>query len=114
MMIDSYSFGHIVINGKAYTSDVIIYKDRVNASWWRKEGHLLQWSDLTDILKAKPDTLIIGKGYSGVMSVPKELVDRIEAMEIEVKVEKTIKAVELYNGLQGKKSRVIAALHITC
>jgi hypothetical protein len=114
MKIDSYSFGHIVINGKAYTSDVIIYEDHVNASWWRKEGHLLQWPDISEIVKPKPDILIIGSGYSGVMSVPPELVDRIEALGIEVKVERTTKAVELFNGLQGKKSRVIAALHITC
>ena len=114
MKIDSYSFGHIVIDGKAYTSDVIIYEDHVDASWWRNEGHLLQWPDLTDVLKAKPDTLVIGKGYSGVMSVPRELIQRIKAMGIEVQVEKTTKAVELYNSLQRKKSRVIAAIHITC
>ena len=45
MKIDSYSFGRIVINGKTYTSDVIIFPDKVDASWWRKEGHLLQLAD---------------------------------------------------------------------
>jgi len=114
MKIDSYSFGHIVINGKVYTSDVIIYNDRVDGSWWRKEGHLLQWLDISDIMKSKPDILVIGKGYSGVMSVPSELVDRIAALGIDVKVDKTTKAVEIFNSLQGKKSNVIAALHITC
>ncbi len=114
MKIDSYSFGNIVINGKAYTSDVIIYCDRVDASWWRKEGHLLQWPDITDIVKTKPDILIVGSGYSGVMSVSPELVDHIAALGIDVKVEKTTKAVELFNSLQGKTSRVIAVLHITC
>ncbi len=112
--IDSYSFGNIVINGKAYTSDVIIYCDRVDASWWRKEGHLLQWQDINDIVKTKPDILIVGSGYSGVMSVSPELVDHIAALGIDVKVEKTTKAVELFNSLQGKTSRVIAVLHITC
>jgi len=32
MKIDSYSFGRIVIDGQVYTSDVIIYPDRVDAS----------------------------------------------------------------------------------
>jgi len=114
MKIDSYSFGHIVINGKAYTSDVIVYEDHIDASWWRKEGHLLQWPDITEILKAKPDILVIGNGHSGVMSVPKEIIDRITALGIDVQVEKTTKAVELFNSLRGKKSRIIAALHITC
>jgi len=113
MKIDSYSFGRIVINKKTYTSDVIIYPGRVDASWWRKEGHLLQFADVAEALQAKPDVLVIGTGYAGVMRVPRETVDRIAAQGIEVMVERTSKAVELYNDLQGAKT-VIAALHITC
>ncbi len=113
MKIDSYSFGRIVIDGKTYTSDVIIYPGRVDASWWRKEGHLLQLADLVEALQAKPDVLIIGTGYSGVMRVPKETVDGIVRRGVEVTAERTSKAVEEYNELRGKKT-VIAALHITC
>jgi len=113
MKIDSYSFGRIVINGKTYTSDVIIYPDRVDAAWWRKEGHLLQHADVADALQAKPDVFVIGTGAAGVMRVPRETVDRIAGQGIEVKVERTAKAVEVYNDLQGTKI-VIAALHITC
>ena len=79
MKIDSYSFGRIVINKKTYTTDVIIYPGRVDASWWRKEGHLLQFADVAEALQAKPDVLVIGTGYAGVMRVPKETVDRIAA-----------------------------------
>lgn len=113
MKIDSYSFGRIVINKKTYTSDVIIYPGRVDASWWRKEGHLLQFADVAEALQAKPDVLVIGTGYAGVMRVPRETVDRIAAQGIEVKVERTSKAAALFNDLQGAKT-VIAALHITC
>jgi hypothetical protein len=113
LKIDSYSFGRIVINGKTYTSDVIIYPGRVDASWWRKEGHLLLLADLAEALMAKPDILVIGSGHDGVMRVPKDTIDRIAAQGIEVKVERTSKAVEVYNDLQGAKT-VIAALHLTC
>ena len=113
MKIDSYSFGRIVINGKTYTADVIIYPGRVHAPWWRKEGHLLQLEDLTEALQARPDVLVIGTGYAGVMRVPQETVDRIVMLGIEVKVERTSKAVEAYNDLQGATT-VIAALHLTC
>ena len=113
MKIDSYSFGRIVINGKTYTSDVIIYPGRVHAPWWRKEGHLLQLADLAEALQAKPDMLVIGTGYAGVMRAPQETVDRIVMQGIEVKVERTSKAVEVYNDLQGIKT-AIAALHLTC
>ncbi|NTW59702.1 MAG: hypothetical protein HGB21_03775 [Nitrospirae bacterium] len=113
MKIDSYSFGRIVIDGKTFTSDVIIYPGRVDASWWRKEGHLLQLADLSEPLQAKPHVLVIGTGYAGVMRVPRETIDRIAGLGIEVTVERTSKAVGLYNELEGRRT-VIAALHITC
>jgi len=33
MHISDYRFGRIVIDGKTYTSDVIVYPDRVDPSW---------------------------------------------------------------------------------
>ena len=113
MRIDSYSFGRIVINGKIFTSDVIIYPGRVDAAWWRREGHLLQAEDLAEALRAKPGVLIIGTGYYGVMRVPRETVERIAALGIAVNVEKTGRAVELHNDLE-LAGNVIAALHLTC
>lgn len=113
MKIDHYSFGTIIINGKTYTSDVIIYPDHVDSSWWRKEGHYLQPTDLDKALGAKPNLLIIGTGYSGVMKVPEETILFVKSKGIEVLVERTEKAVELYNTL-SKTKKVVAALHLTC
>ena len=113
MKIEHYSFGRITIDGKTYTSDVIIYPGRVDSSWWRKEGHYLQVVDLTDVINAKPEVLIIGTGYSGVMVVPKETISHLESKGIEVHVARSEKAVEIFNKLQKEKI-VIAALHLTC
>ncbi len=113
MKIDSYSFGQIVIEGKKYTADVIVYDNRVDSSWWRKEGHELYPEDITEALKDKPDILIIGTGNVGMMKVPKKTAEYIASRGVDVKVERTGKAVDLFNQLQGKKS-VIAALHLTC
>ncbi len=114
MKIDSYSFGRIVIDGQAYGSDVIIFSDRVDATWRRKEGHRLYPEDIADVLNALPDILIIGTGYSGVMTVPKKTIEYVASHGVDVKVDKTGKAVDLFNGLQGKKKHVIAVLHLTC
>ncbi|MDI6800818.1 MAG: MTH938/NDUFAF3 family protein [Thermodesulfovibrionales bacterium] len=81
MKIDHYSFGRITIENKTYTSDVIIYRDRVDPSWWRKEGHYLHVEDLSDVINAKPDVLVIGTGYSGVMVVPKETFEFIKSKD---------------------------------
>jgi hypothetical protein len=113
MKIDSYSFGRLVVNGKKYTSDVIIYPDRVDPSWWRKEGHRLKLSDLADVLNAKPQSLIVGTGYSGMMDVPEETKNHIKSMGIDIFIGDTKRAVELFNTMQGKKT-VIAVLHLTC
>jgi hypothetical protein len=109
MHIDSYSFGQLVIDGQLFSSDVIIYKDKVDASWWRKEGHRLYPEDVLDVLNAHPDILIIGTGYSGMMIVQKKTIDHIVSRGIEVKVERTGKAVDEFNRLQCKKN-VVAAL----
>jgi hypothetical protein len=113
MKLEHYSFGRLTIDGKTYTSDVIIYPGRVDSSWWRKEGHYLQVVDLVDVINAKPEVLIIGTGYSGVMVVPKETVSHLESKGIEVHVARSEKAVEMFNKLQ-KEKLVIAALHLTC
>ena len=113
MKIESYSFGRIVINGKSYTSDVIVYPGRVDPSWRRQEGHRLTTEDVAAAVKARPEVLIIGTGHSGVMRVPQETVDAIAAQGIDVRVERTSRAVDLYNELRAER-KVIAALHLTC
>ncbi len=113
MKIDSYAFGSLIVDGKRYTSDVIIYPDRVDPSWWRKEGHRLQIADLADVLKAKPQLLVVGTGYSGMMVVPEETKDHIKSLGIDISITTTGKAVDVFNTMQRKKS-IIAVLHLTC
>jgi hypothetical protein len=113
MKIESYSFGKLVYGGQTYTSDLIIYPDRVDASWWRQQGHLLQMQDLEEILKENPHTLIIGTGYMGVMKVPPALRKKLKNKGIELHVERSGKAVKLFNTVDKAKT-VIAAFHLTC
>lgn len=113
MHIDDYSFGKIVIDGKTYTSDVIVYPGRVNASWRRKEGHYLEKGDLKDVLAASPDTVVIGTGNWGKMVVPQEAIDFLGAKGIETYAEKTASAVALFNS-QPKDRKVIGVFHLTC
>ncbi len=113
MKIEHNSFGNITIDGQTYTSDVIIFPDRVNSSWWRKEGHLLQVTDLKDVIKTKPEVLIVGTGAYGAMKVPEQTIEHLKSNGIEVYIENTKKAVELYNKISSKKP-AIAALHLTC
>ena len=113
MRIEHYSFGKITIDGKTYTSDVIIYPERVDSSWWRKEGHSLHIVDLKGVIDEKPEILVVGTGYSGMMVVPEETISYLRSKGVEVQVARTEKAVEFFNKL-SKDKKVIAALHLTC
>jgi len=112
-IVDSYRFGRIVVNGKSYTSDVIIFPDRVKDNWWRKTSHQLRLDELGDVIVAKPEVLVIGTGASGLMGVLPEVRQSLEAQGIQLIAEPTGEACNIYNQLCHSQ-RVVAALHLTC
>jgi len=112
-MIESYDFGKIVIDGKEFRSDVIIFPDRIEGNWWRKEGHTLNVDDVSKIVEAKPAVLIIGTGYSGMMKIDPHSEQYLNSCGIELIASKTEKACKTYNTLAVSR-RVVAAFHLTC
>lgn len=113
MKISHYSFGSITIDGETYTKDIIIYPDRIFSPWWRKEGHLLQVDDLTEVINVKLSLLIVGTGYYSTMKLPENTLDILALKNIEVLAENTQEAVKLFNEISSEKP-VVAALHLTC
>lgn len=113
-MIDHYSFGNIVINGQTYNSDVIIYPDQVDSSWWRDQGHSLVPQDITRVIQRKPDILIIGCGSSGLLTIPESTRAYVQEQGIKLIDRPTEEACQEYNRLLKAKANIIAALHLTC
>lgn len=112
-MIEDYGFGRIVIDGREYTSDVIIYPDHVDDCWWRQEGHHLQLADLKEILAASPEVLVVGTGAHGLMCIAPEVEQTLAQTGVELIALSTEQACRRYNELKDQK-RAIAALHLTC
>jgi hypothetical protein len=112
-MIDSYEFGKIVLDGKVYTSDLIILPDRIIDKWWREEGHKLSLKDIDVVLAEWPETFVIGTGASGAMQVLPEVRHVLGLRGVHVIIMNTKEACEAYNEVY-KTSRTIAALHLTC
>jgi len=112
-IVDSYQFGQIVISGKKYTSDVIIFPDRVKENWWRKSGHRLCLEDIAEIITENPEVLVVGTGASGLVKVLPEVKQSLEAQGIKLIAEPTNEACNIYNQLCHSQ-RVVAALHLTC
>jgi hypothetical protein len=112
--IENYTFGTLVIEGKKYTKDLILYPNKVITNWWREEGHSLCMKDLEVIKENKPDILIIGTGAYGRMKIPNEIRNKIKDLEIKVIVKKSAAAVKKYNKLVDQGEDVALAVHLTC
>ena len=110
-LIEDYSFGKIVIDGKHYTDDVILLKEKVIDGWWRKKGHQLSVDDLQKIIDFEPDLLIIGTGSSGRLSVPNSIQSKVG---FKIKSVPTKKACEIYNKELQKGKKIAGAFHLTC
>ena len=111
--IDSYSFGQVVVNGNKYTSDVIIFPDRVKDNWRRRTSHQLCLGDIAEVMAESPEVLVVGTGASGLMKVLPEVKEGVEFRGIKLIVEMTGKACPIYNQFCHSQ-KVIAALHLTC
>ena len=112
-IIGSYHFGQVVINGKKYSSDVIVFPDRVRDNWERKIGHQLCLEDIAEVIAKNPEVLIVGTGEFGLVEVLPEVQQAAQAQGIKLIAETTDKACHTYNQLCHCQ-RVVAALHITC
>ncbi len=112
-MSGPYRFGCITIEGKDYHADVIIYPDRVDDSWRRKEGHRLSLEDLKGVLGEEPDTLVVGTGYFGRMTIDPEVRDVCEKKGITLIASRTGKAWAEISRLKETR-KVVAVLHLTC
>ncbi|MBL7176687.1 MAG: hypothetical protein ISS66_12755 [Desulfobacteraceae bacterium] len=113
-MIDTFSFGSIVIDGKKYMSDLVIFPNgNVVDSWRRKSGHRLSGDDIRTLIESEPDVIIAGTGVNGLVIPDKELEKILSQTGIDFIYAPNQKAIELYNDLITKKS-VGACFHLTC
>ena len=113
-MIDTCSFGSIVIDGKKFTTDLIIYPDgKVKDSWRRKKGHELSSDDISELIESGPAVIIAGTGVSGLMKPQKELERLLYQKGIKFFPASNQQSMELYNEL-STKNRVGACFHLTC
>ncbi|MGB2662200.1 MAG: Mth938-like domain-containing protein, partial [Candidatus Omnitrophota bacterium] len=62
MRIDSYTFGSITVNGKRYTSDLIVFPDKIQSYWQRLDSHILNLDDLKEVMEYGPEILVVGRG----------------------------------------------------
>jgi len=113
-MIDSFSFGAMVIDGRQYSSDLIIYPDgHIQDSWWRGRGHVLSKRDIASLLETDPEIVIAGTGVNGLMKPEKNLKGYLSKRGIKFMVGPNDSAVRWFNDLH-ESHRVGACFHLSC
>ena len=112
-IVDSYRFGLVIVNGKSYTSDVVIFPDRVKENWRRKTSHQIRLDELSEAIAEVPEVLIVGTGAAGLVKVLPEVKQSLETQGIKLIAQPTNEACQIYNQL-CQSQRVVAALHLTC
>jgi hypothetical protein len=110
--IRDYRFGHVVVDGREETRDVIVLPHRVVSNWWRIDGHSLVLDDLDDVLDELPERLIVGTGASSRMRPDPSTLDRLRERGLQVECLPTDRAVVRFGELDP--ARTAAALHLTC
>ncbi len=114
MVIESYAFGNIVIDGKRYTSDLTIYPDgKIVAGWWRQSGHLMTEADIVDLICAGPEVIVVGTGASGMLKPARGIEKVLEKKGIRMVATPCSQAINHFNELSQSK-KVGACFHLTC
>ncbi|MFZ5451304.1 MAG: Mth938-like domain-containing protein [Thermodesulfobacteriota bacterium] len=113
MHIDSYDFGRIVIDGRTFTQDLLIWPGHIKSDWWRGEAHLLQIPDVFESLAADIQVLVVGSGQPGRLEVDPALAAYLREKGIDLVVKPTREACVVINQMPETR-RWAAALHLTC
>lgn len=121
MKIEEYKFGKIIIDGKEYNKDLIIYGDTIITNWRRERGHVLTNKDMKSLwdkvggYKGAIDILVVGTGIDRKMILSDEEGNNmLDIVKLYVSQTATDLAVEQFNELIEKGCNVAAAFHLTC
>ncbi len=112
-MIERYGFGHLVYDGKIYSSDLIIFPDHIRAGWRRREGHRLQLADIEAVTSEPPEVFLIGTGYFGRMKVDPEVTQYFQQITTRLVIARSRRAVKEFNRI-SLLNKTAAAFHLTC
>ena len=116
--VDNLKFGSIVVGGKEYQRDILIFPD--GSIEERKGGfgmfgdHAITKMEIEKLVEANPDTVVVGTGTSGVASLVSDARAYAQQSKAELLSLSAFEAIERFNKLVDEGKRVAALIHITC
>ena len=115
--IDELTFGSIVVEGKKYRRDALIFVDGTVKK--RKGGFLMYGShkikkqELEELSQGQPEIIIVGTGTNGAANIAPEAESWAKGKNLSLLIQPSCDAVPKLNELAGQK-KVSALIHITC
>jgi hypothetical protein len=109
--IGKAEFGEIVVGGKSYFSDVTISARGVVVQV--KKSHSIHSSDVDELLKDKPQCIVIGAGFQDTIALERGLRERLEKKKVMFFVDNTLNAAWIFNGLAADRKKVAGIFHTT-
>jgi len=113
-------FGRIVVDGKEYDHDIVIYPDgtverRLKEISKRRHGtsHKLDIEEIVNYLGHGEKLVIIGTGIYGMLSLTEESRKLLKDLGLEYVELPTQEAIKKYLEFRTNK-KVLAIFHITC
>lgn len=107
--IQSFSKGKVVVNGKTYTSSLIISPDRVLEKWNPQDVTSITDSDLLQLLDCNPSIILLGTGERSVILPAKQLTSLLDR-QFHIECMNTAAAIRTYTVLISEGRNVVAGL----
>ena len=110
--INSTSFGSITIDNKTYSQDVkILPSGKILERWGPRGSHAICLEEFAEIIKEKPEVIVIGTGTSGVAELELEARSELEKNNIKIVEDITPRAIKIFNKAREPKAGLF---HLTC
>jgi hypothetical protein len=116
--IDELIFGSIVVEGKKYRRDILLFADGTVKK--RKGGflmfgsHKIKKQELEELSQGQPEIIIVGTGTNGAAHIAPEAESWAKGRNLSLLVQPSYDAVTRLNELVEQKKKVAALMHITC
>lgn len=124
MKIESSEFGEIIIDGRTYTHDVVIFPKTIKKrkKWITKQkhgtSHKFTREEMEEYLHQvdtdQLEMIVVGTGHYGKLGLLEETKELLKEKEIQFVEYKTPKAIKYYLRSDQQRSKTLGIFHVTC
>lgn len=116
--IDGMGFGWIMVDGKKYRHDVVIFPSgrvkRRKGGFLMFGSHSFKQKEFEELCVEKADIIVVGTGTNGVAKISEEAEEYLKKSKVKLIVLPSLEATKKFNELIEDKKKVGAIIHVTC